>query len=400
LFVGPFTSLSLGADAPVGLIMKLSKLLVRVNGLRALRISSLLLVTAVSSFMLGALFASLPGNTKVDPSVEALKSDKIPFFLRDSLSAVRKAKGPRSQPSAGTGPGHVSVAVQETTVSVTTTQGQDSRKYCKAFIGIFTTADAPGKTYDKRRTAIRDTWLPKVAKIPEFEARFIAGRSDDEEAQEKLHSEHKLTNDFVFLDMKECYTCLPQKTVAFLEMVSRSYWADWVIKMDDDVYLSPHRLQLAMEQWSKMNADYVGCMKHGLVHGDPASKWFEPAQILVGREYHLNAYGSIYVINGRAIDDVIIPNKDRLRQLANEDTSVGLWMSAFKVRFFEDMRLCQPFCHPAGIAFLDNMCSGLCNPLQDMYNYHKNLHCRRQAKAPLSYMPSYRGHEAFHSMRV
>lgn len=79
---------------------------------------------------------------------------------------------------------------------------------------------------------------------------------------------------------------------------------------------------------------------------------------------------------------------------------MGLWMSAFKVRFFEDMRLCMPHCHPSGISFLDNMCSGLCNPLEDMYRYHKNAQCRKLVKAPLPYVPGWKGHEAFHSMRV
>ena len=121
--------------------------------------------------------------------------------------------------------------------------------------------------------------------------------------------------------MQECYTCLPQKTAAFFEMVSASYYADWIVKMDDDVYMNPYRLRLAFQQWTKMKADYIGCMKHGVVHNDPTSKWFEPAGVLIGREYHMNAYGSIYVANGRIIDDVIIPNKDRLRQLANEGAS-------------------------------------------------------------------------------
>lgn len=85
---------------------------------------------------------------------------------------------------------------------------------------------------------------------------------------------------------------------------------------------------------------------------------------------------------------------------ARADTSVGLWMSAFQIRFFEDMRLCSVRCHPAGVAFLDNQCSGLCNPIQDMYRAHKNVQCRRLVKAPLPYMPSFKGNEAFHSMRV
>jgi Galactosyltransferase len=117
---------------------------------------------------------------------------------------------------------------------------------------------------------------------------------------------------------QECYTCLPQKTTAFFEAVAAAYYADWVVKMDDDVYLNPQRLRLVMKQWNAMRAEYIGCMKHGVVHHDPSSKWFEPAGLLIGPEYHMNAFGSIYVASGRVVDDVIIPNKERLRQLANE----------------------------------------------------------------------------------
>lgn len=67
---------------------------------------------------------------------------------------------------------------------------------------VQTTADSPGKSYDKRRKAIRETWLPKVANYPEFEAKFIAGRSEDEDAQAKLVAEQAAMSDFVFLDMK------------------------------------------------------------------------------------------------------------------------------------------------------------------------------------------------------
>lgn len=41
---------------------------------------------------------------------------------------------------------------------------------------------------------------------------------------------------------------------------------------------------------------------------------------------------------------VIAANSGHLRLLANEDTSVGLWMLAANVTFFEDMRLCSPRC--------------------------------------------------------
>jgi len=41
---------------------------------------------------------------------------------------------------------------------------------------------------------------------------------------------------------------------------------------------------------------------------------------------------------------VIGANWSQLRLLANEDTSVGLWMLAANVTYFEDMRLCSPTC--------------------------------------------------------
>lgn len=40
----------------------------------------------------------------------------------------------------------------------------------------------------------------------------------------------------------------------------------------------------------------------------------------------------------------IAANSGHLHLLANEDTSVGLWMLAANMTFFEDMRLCSPRC--------------------------------------------------------
>ena len=44
----------------------------------------------------------------------------------------------------------------------------------------------------------------------------------------------------------------------------RHYEADWILKLEDDVYLSPSRLLAATSQWSAAGAQYVGCMNHGL----------------------------------------------------------------------------------------------------------------------------------------
>jgi hypothetical protein len=120
------------------------------------------------------------------------------------------------------------------------------------------------------------------------------------------------------LGMQECYRCLPQKVLAFLEMVASRYYVNWLVKIDDDVYLNPDRFVLGLMQWGNMNADYVACMTKGAVIDDPSHNWHEPAHVLLGKDYHMRAFGSLYILSGSALRDVIIPNKDRLRLLGNE----------------------------------------------------------------------------------
>lgn len=69
--------------------------------------------------------------------------------------------------------------------------------------------------------------------------------------------------------MQENYRFLPNKTRTFFKMVTDNWEPDWVIRMDDDVYLNIPRLLDTARQWDKMGAQYVGCMKHGLVGTDP-----------------------------------------------------------------------------------------------------------------------------------
>lgn len=74
-------------------------------------------------------------------------------------------------------------------------------------------------------------------------------------------------------NMQDCYNCLPEKTLSFLLTVRERYDVKWVLKIDDDVFLSPERLLNVVQQWTAVGADYVGCMKNGGVHGNDNDKW-------------------------------------------------------------------------------------------------------------------------------
>jgi hypothetical protein len=79
---------------------------------------------------------------------------------------------------------------------------------------------------------------------------------------------------------------------------------------------------------------------------------------------------------------------------------MGLWMLAFKVNFFDDMRLCNPVCHDAAIAILNSACSGLCDPLHEMSQYHAVNACRADSPSPIPYLPSIAHNKDFELMRV
>jgi hypothetical protein len=98
-----------------------------------------------------------------------------------------------------------------------------------------------------------------------------------------------------------------------------SYETEWIVKVEDSVYLMPQRLVLAMHQWRGMGAEYVGCMKRGVIIPDRfASKpRFDPDHILIGTGHLLNAHGSAFVVHSAVVEDVVVPNAKHLRFLSS-----------------------------------------------------------------------------------
>lgn len=124
--------------------------------------------------------------------------------------------------------------------------------------------------------------------------------------------------------VRECSTCMIEKMLAFYRVLSAQYDARWVIKADDDVYLSPLRLTAAAAQWDRMGAEYVGCMKQGAVLSQPDHIWFEPVAPLLGSKYYLHALGAVFVVAGHVVSDALAPNAHLLRRLSFEGAGVLL----------------------------------------------------------------------------
>lgn len=54
--------------------------------------------------------------------------------------------------------------------------------------------------------------------------------------------------------LQEAYLSLTRKTLVFLQEVTLQFDADYIVKVDDDVYMRVDRLPLAINQWKEFGA--------------------------------------------------------------------------------------------------------------------------------------------------
>lgn len=139
------------------------------------------------------------------------------------------------------------------------------------FVGVFTAAGSSAK-YVARRNAIRSTWLRDVD--PSCNCctiiRFVVGRSNRGNEQDWQNEIQTHRREFMELDILDSYENLTNKTIAFFTRIGAMRPYEYVLKIDDDQFLSQSHLMKAAIQWSTMGADYVGCMTTGgEVHTDP-----------------------------------------------------------------------------------------------------------------------------------
>jgi hypothetical protein len=272
-------------------------------------------------------------------------------------------------------------------------------------IGIFTSGGvATGldptrdDVYVKRRAALIDTWFPSTSdsrrslrEIEGIDFVFVAVRPHPDSgrvpAPDLLALEKRAPGSVMWLPdadprLQQGHASLPYMTAAYLD-AARQHWdssgLDFVVKMDDDLYLSPERLSLAAIGWRREAADYIGCMTRGPVWMDPHLRWAEKSTstnaLILGNEYPVHALGQIYALSAYALRNLI--SREHRRYLTNEDVSVGMWMMGLDVTFKSELRLCRNECTEDYIAVTDHpVKAGLRDPAHQMYDLHADPACR------------------------
>ena len=258
----------------------------------------------------------------------------------------------------------------------------------------------PKYDYRLRRQALRDTWFPSSqAALDRLEAstgvivRFVIGHSPNAAAEAEVAAEEEAHGGFLRLPLEESYLNLTNKTLTFFKTVVRQYDPQYIIKVDDDVYLRVDRVPAAVAQWrDEQRADYIGCMKTGPIYTTKNFRWYEPQHAVLGSQsYFTHCWGSIYVLSGRAAQMLASVEPSLLRFFANEDVTVGSWMLAMQVQHFDDRRLCETKCSATSLAVFDfPQCAGLCDAAKRLPELHamKECHSSSNENGEVPMLPS------------
>jgi galactosylxylosylprotein 3-beta-galactosyltransferase len=278
--------------------------------------------------------------------------------------------------------------------------GGSGRKDVLAVIGVQTgfTTDFknPKYNYAKRRDALRRTWFPPTQEdLEEVESstglvmRFVIGsRKTDVDGEAEIAAEAATYGGFLRLDIEETYLSLTNKTLTFFKTVMQLYNPQYIIKVDDDVYMRVDRVPAAIAQWRERKADYIGCMKNGPVLTNPRQRWYEPQHSVLGQTYFTHTWGCIYALSGRAAGMLARKDPSSMRSFSNEDVTIGSWMLSMNVKHFDERRLCERSCSSTSIAVFDfPLCAGLCDAAEQMPKLHESYACRTRATNFLGNLP-------------
>jgi galactosylxylosylprotein 3-beta-galactosyltransferase len=211
-----------------------------------------------------------------------------------------------------------------------------------------------GNQYFARRVALRNSWMPNTEDgLQQLQAqtgvvvRFVMGFSLIEEENNQLAEEEKTFGKMIRLDVREKYHNLVLKMRRYLQKMLELYDFAFALKVDDDVYHNPHRLSHAAQEWKAGGADYVGCFRReGAIQRNIMNvKHFEPNAPMLGKTYFSYTTGATYAVSQHAAALVSSIPDGQLRYFGcGDDCTMGAWMLAYNVTWYQENRLCTGRC--------------------------------------------------------
>mmetsp|Transcript_24926 Transcript_24926/g.69508 ORF Transcript_24926/g.69508 Transcript_24926/m.69508 type:complete len:433 (+) Transcript_24926:486-1784(+) len=270
-----------------------------------------------------------------------------------------------------------------------------SKPSITAFIGVQTTfmegSDGGHRSChlaQARRAVLRETWFPasklSMTQLYErygFVVQFVIGRSKNAKAEGMLQREILEHGPMMRLDVSEDEEgSWARKIHSFFKTVLDNYDAQYVVKVNDDVYFSPNHLYHALPSYKKHSLEYIGCMGTADIEQDSASRLYEPNhRLLSKRQYSVFAQDNAFILSRRAARLLVSVSSGTYREFRHPGFQIGAAMLMFNITFFDDLRMCSPTCSPLIIAGYDSECAGMCNA-SSMHVWHSQKTCRSSFK--------------------
>ena len=197
-------------------------------------------------------------------------------------------------------------------------------------------SSAPG--YIERRNAVRRTWMKGYSKPPrKFFTKFLIGTGNlDTKTIQELEEENSQHHDMVLLhNLEDKYQNLAYKTLAGLVWFDRNVNYSYVLKCDDDTFVTPDRIEDELLKRDHSQGLYWG---YFVGYNTPlkVGKWAELKWKFCDT-YFPYAYGGGYVLSADVVHR-IAANADAMIVYNNEDVSVGAWTVIYDIERRHDVR--------------------------------------------------------------
>ena len=207
------------------------------------------------------------------------------------------------------------------------------------FIVVLSTSTKKGRD---ARYAIRKTWIQKCQhRVPPILVKFAIGTDGLSHSEnEELINEDKIHNDLLLLtNLHDTYNNLTRKVLYSFLWANQNINFLYLLKTDDDSFVFVDELYKEVYHYYQAGTKklYWGHFTmREKVKTRRRSKWAEYNWFLCDH-YLPYAYGGGYVISADLIHNIAV-TADFLQLYHNEDVSVGVWLSAYKIQRKSDGR--------------------------------------------------------------
>ena len=180
--------------------------------------------------------------------------------------------------------------------------------------------------HDKERKAIQETWMQKNNHGTN-KFLFFIGRNDTNKTLQ-------IKENHIYLPFQEKYRKLTTKILYAFLFIHFKYEYDYIIKVDDDVYLNMECLYNTINQYTKKydgkkTAVYMGKFVRQFAIKNKRNKWYEPKWL---GKYPSYAIGPTYILSKKAVNFIYkktLVKNTTFHRYVNEDVSIGIWFQHY-----------------------------------------------------------------------